>query len=104
MVKIMLDGEEKSLAVVEIYRWVLVLPPRSGILRLYITLKFTNSLLDFAEVEVMTEKTGTSMKTGSIRAQADDPSEYMDFVLDVLVQLFNIFELSEEHYTYDAYF
>jgi hypothetical protein len=99
----MLDGEEKSLAVVEIYRWVLVLPPRSGVLRLYITLKFTNSLLDFAEVEVMAEKTGAPMKAGSIQVQADDPSEYIDFVLDMLVQLFNIFEVSEEHYAYDAY-
>ena len=100
----MSDSEEKSLIMVEIYRWVLVLPPRSGILRLYITLKFTNNLLDFVEVEVMTEKTGTPMKTGSIQVQADDPSEYIDFVLDMLIQLFNIFEVSEEHYTCDAYF
>jgi len=96
--------EEKSLVVVEMYRWLLVLQPRSGILRLYITLKFTNNLLDFAEVEVMTEKTGTPMKTGSIQVQVDDPNEYIDFVLDMLVQLFNVFEVSEEHYTCDAYF
>jgi hypothetical protein len=99
----MLSEGEKSIAVVEIYRWLLVLQPRSGVLRLYITLKFTNSLLDFAEVEVMTEKTGTPMKAASIQVQADDPSEYIDFVLDMLVQLFNIFELSEEHYTCDVY-
>ena len=96
--------EEKSLVVVEMYRWLLVLQPRSGVLRFYVTLKFTNNLLDFAEVEVLTEKTGTPMKTGSIQVQTDDPSEYIDFVLDMLVQLFNIFEVSEEHYTCDAYF
>ena len=95
--------EEQSLIMVEIYRWVLVLQPRSGILRLYITLKFTNNLLDFVEVEVMAEKTGTPTKTASIQAQADDPSEYIDFVLNMLVQLFNTFELSEEHYTCDVY-
>jgi hypothetical protein len=100
-----MSGEEgKSLVMVEMYRWLLVPQPRSGILRLYITLKFTNNLLDFTEVEVMSEKTGTPMKTGFIQVQADDPSEYIDFMLDMLVQLFNIFEVAEEHYTCDAYF
>jgi len=98
-----MSEEEKSLVEVEIYRWLLVLHPRSGILRLYVTLKLTNSLLDFVEVEVLTEKTGVPAKTGSIYVQVDDPSEYIDFVLDMLVQLFNIFEVSEEHYTRDTY-
>ena len=98
-----MSEEEKSLVEVEMYRWLLVLQPRSGILRLYITLKFTNGLLDFIEVEVLTEKTGVPTKTGSIQVQVDDPSEYIDFVLDMLVQLFNMFEVSEEHYTCDTY-
>jgi len=98
-----MSEEEKSLIEVEMYRWLLVLHPRSGILRLYVTLKLTNGLLDFVEVEVLTEKTGVPTKTGSIQVQVDDPSDYVDFVLDMLAQLFNIFEVSEEHYTRDTY-
>ena len=99
----MSNEEGKGLVTVEIYRWLLVLQPRSGILRLYITLKFTNNLLDFAEIEIMINKAGTPVKAGFVQAQLDDPSEYIDFVLDVLAQLFNMLEASEEHYTCDVY-
>ena len=97
------SGEEKGLVEVEMYRWVLVPPPRAGVLRVYVTLKLTNSLLDFVEVEVLTEKAGVVVKTGFVQTSFDDPGDYVDFVLDMLVQLFNIFEVSEEHYTCDTY-
>jgi len=98
-----MDEEGKNMVVVEMYRWVLVLPPRSGILQVYIVLKFTNSLLDFVEVEIMINKAGTPVKAGFVQTQLDDPSEYIDFVFDVLTQLFNVLEVSEEHYTCDTY-
>jgi hypothetical protein len=97
-------GEEgKNLIVVETYRWILVVPPRAGVLRVYVMLKFTNSLLDLVEVEVLVEKAGTPTKAGSVRAQFDDPGEYIDFVLDILEQLFSMFEVSEEHYEQHTY-
>lgn len=99
----MSDEEGVGLVMVEMYRWMLVPPPRSGILRLYITLKFTNSLLDLVEVEVLTEKQGVLEKVGAMQAHFDNPSEYIDFVLDMLVQLFNVFQVVEEHYTCDTY-
>jgi len=98
-----MSEEEKSLVEVEMYRWVLVPPPRAGVLRVYVTLKLTNSLLDLIEVEVLAEKAGAVVKTGFMQTHFDDPGDYVDFVLDVLVQLFNIFEVSEEHYTCDTY-
>jgi len=99
-----MSGEEgKSLAVVEIYRWVLVPPPRSGILQVYVVLKLTNNTLDFVEAEIMVNKTGTPTKAGSVQAQFDDPNEYIDFVLDMMAQLFNMLEASEEHYEQHIY-
>ena len=97
------SGEEKGLVEVEMYRWVLVPPPRAGVLRVYVTLKLTNNMLDSVEVEVLAQKAGTVVKTGFIQTHFDDPSDYVDFVLDVLVQLFNTYEVSEEHYTCDTY-
>jgi hypothetical protein len=35
--------------------------------------------------------------------QFDDPSEYIDFVLDLLAQLLNMFVVSEEHYEQHTY-
>jgi len=95
--------ERKNIVVVEMYRWVLVPPPRAGVLKVYTTLKLTNNLLDFIEVEVLVEKAGTTVKAGFIQTHFDDPSDYIDFVLDILVQLLSIFEVSEEHYTCDTY-
>jgi len=98
------SGEEKSLVVVEMYRWVLVPPPRAGVLRVYVTLKLTNNMLDFIEVEVLVVRAGTEAKAGFIQAYFNDPDNYVNFVLDILIQLFSEFEVSEEHYTCDTYF
>jgi len=97
-------GEEKeSLAVVEVHKWTLVLPPRVGVLQAYVTLKFTNSLLDLVEVTIIVNKPSAPFKAASIQVQFDDPSEYIDFVLDLLAQLLNMFVVSEEHYEQHTY-
>ena len=87
----------------ELYRWVLVPPPRAGILRFYIILKFTNNLLNSIEINIVIEKSGIPNKVGFIQVQSDEPDVYKDTVLDLLTQLFDRFEVIEEHYSYDVY-
>lgn len=87
----------------ELYRWVLVPPPRAEILKFYIILKFTNNLLNNIEINIVIEKSGIPDKIGFIQVRPDEPDVYKDTVLDLLVQLFDRFEVIEEYYSYDVY-
>jgi hypothetical protein len=87
----------------ESYRWVLVPPPRAGILRLYVILKFTNGLLDSIEISIVIEKSGIPDRVGFIQVRSDEPDAYKDTVLDLITQLFDRFEVVEEHYSHDVH-
>ena len=87
----------------ELYRWVLVPEPRAGVLRFYIMLRFKDSLLHYIEANIMVEKQSTPIRSGFLQVLGDEPDEYIDMVLDLLVQLLERFGVSEEHYEQHIY-
>jgi hypothetical protein len=87
----------------ELYKWVLVPEPRAGVLKFFVTVGLRNNLLQRVEVNITFIRDDALTMAGSLQVQGGEPDAYIDFVLDMLVQLFSIFELSEEHYEQHIY-
>jgi len=91
------------MVVEEFYSWKLVAEPKAGVLRFHILLRFKDDCLYYIEMNTVVEKQNMPVKVAFLQAQGDEPSEYIDLVLDVLVQLLSRFEVSEEHYEQHIY-